>query len=81
MTRAVLSIGSNLGDRLGLELVRVDEWRRGEVLFPSVRVSLRTPSHFEPQPLSLAKMAVAWTRDVALIEPSFAVPVASRNVR
>ncbi|TFH19462.1 MAG: VOC family virulence protein [Acidimicrobiales bacterium] len=27
------------GDRLGLELVRVDEWRRREVPFPSVRVS------------------------------------------
>jgi catechol 2,3-dioxygenase-like lactoylglutathione lyase family enzyme len=26
-------------DVLGLEAVRVDEWRRGEVLFPSVRVS------------------------------------------
>jgi catechol 2,3-dioxygenase-like lactoylglutathione lyase family enzyme len=26
-------------DELGLEPVRVDEWRRGEVLFPSVRVT------------------------------------------
>src|SRR2546430_1185347 len=26
-------------DKLGLEPVRVDEWRRGEVFFPSVRVS------------------------------------------
>ena len=26
-------------DELGLEPVRVEEWRRGEVLFPSVRVS------------------------------------------
>src|SRR6185437_15421458 len=29
-------------DELGLEPVRVDEWRRGEVLFPSVRVSAQT---------------------------------------
>ena len=29
-------------DELGLEPVRVDEWRRGEVLFPSVRVSPET---------------------------------------
>lgn len=27
------------GDLLGLEPVRVDEWRRGEVPFPSLRVS------------------------------------------
>jgi catechol 2,3-dioxygenase-like lactoylglutathione lyase family enzyme len=26
-------------DTLGLEPVRVDEWRRGEVLFPSIRVN------------------------------------------
>ena len=29
-------------DDLGLEPVRVDEWRRGEVLFPSVRVTPET---------------------------------------
>jgi catechol 2,3-dioxygenase-like lactoylglutathione lyase family enzyme len=29
-------------DVLGLEPVRVDEWRRGEVLFPSVRVNAET---------------------------------------
>ena len=29
-------------DELGLEPVRVDEWRRGEVLFPSVRVNAET---------------------------------------
>lgn len=29
-------------DELGLEAVRVEEWRRGEVLFPSVRVSPQT---------------------------------------
>jgi catechol 2,3-dioxygenase-like lactoylglutathione lyase family enzyme len=29
-------------DELGLEPVRVDEWRRGEVLFPSVRVAPET---------------------------------------
>ena len=29
-------------DSLGLEPVRVDEWRRGEVLFPSVRVNPQT---------------------------------------
>ena len=29
-------------DELGLEPVRVDEWRRGEVLFPSVRVTPET---------------------------------------
>jgi catechol 2,3-dioxygenase-like lactoylglutathione lyase family enzyme len=29
-------------DELGLEAVRVDEWRRGEVLFPSVRVNAQT---------------------------------------
>lgn len=25
-------------DELGLELIRMDEWRRGEVLFPSLRI-------------------------------------------
>jgi len=29
-------------DELGLEPVRVDEWRKGEVLFPSVRVTRET---------------------------------------
>jgi catechol 2,3-dioxygenase-like lactoylglutathione lyase family enzyme len=29
-------------DELGLEPVRVDEWRRGEALFPSVRVMPET---------------------------------------
>lgn len=29
-------------DRLGLPTVRVDEWRRGEVPFPSVRISADT---------------------------------------
>jgi len=29
-------------DELGLEPVRVDEWRKGEVLFPSVRVTSTT---------------------------------------
>jgi catechol 2,3-dioxygenase-like lactoylglutathione lyase family enzyme len=29
-------------DELGLEPVRVDEWRRGEVFFPSVRVDATT---------------------------------------
>ena len=29
-------------DELGLEPVRVDEWRQGEVLFPSVRVNPHT---------------------------------------
>ena len=29
-------------DVLGLEPVRVDEWRRGEILFPSVRISPST---------------------------------------
>jgi catechol 2,3-dioxygenase-like lactoylglutathione lyase family enzyme len=29
-------------DELGLEPVRVEEWRRGEVLFPSVRVNAQT---------------------------------------
>jgi catechol 2,3-dioxygenase-like lactoylglutathione lyase family enzyme len=29
-------------DELGLEPLRVDEWRRGEVLFPSVRVTPET---------------------------------------
>jgi catechol 2,3-dioxygenase-like lactoylglutathione lyase family enzyme len=29
-------------DELGLEPVRVDEWRRGEILFPSVRVNADT---------------------------------------
>jgi catechol 2,3-dioxygenase-like lactoylglutathione lyase family enzyme len=29
-------------DELGLEPVRVEEWRRGEVFFPSVRVSAGT---------------------------------------
>jgi len=25
-------------DKLGLELIRIEEWRRGEVLFPSLRI-------------------------------------------
>jgi catechol 2,3-dioxygenase-like lactoylglutathione lyase family enzyme len=29
-------------DELGLEPVRVDEWRKGDVLFPSVRVNPQT---------------------------------------
>lgn len=29
-------------DELGLEPVRVDAWRRGEVLFPSVRINAQT---------------------------------------
>src|SRR5690606_33048130 len=29
-------------DKLGLEPVRLEEWRRGEVLFPSVRVNAET---------------------------------------
>jgi len=29
-------------DELGLEPVRVEEWRRGEVFFPSVRVNAET---------------------------------------
>jgi catechol 2,3-dioxygenase-like lactoylglutathione lyase family enzyme len=29
-------------DELGLEPVRVDEWRRGEVFFPSVRIDATT---------------------------------------
>jgi catechol 2,3-dioxygenase-like lactoylglutathione lyase family enzyme len=29
-------------DELGLEPVRVDEWRNGEVLFPSVRINPQT---------------------------------------
>jgi catechol 2,3-dioxygenase-like lactoylglutathione lyase family enzyme len=29
-------------DELGLDPVRVDEWQRGEVLFPSVRVNAET---------------------------------------
>jgi len=29
-------------DQLGLDAVRVDEWRRGEVLFPSARVNAET---------------------------------------
>jgi catechol 2,3-dioxygenase-like lactoylglutathione lyase family enzyme len=35
-------------DELGLEPVRVDEWRRGEVLFPSARVSPQTLIDFFP---------------------------------
>jgi catechol 2,3-dioxygenase-like lactoylglutathione lyase family enzyme len=33
---------------LGLEPVRVDEWRRGEVLFPSARVTRATIIDFIP---------------------------------
>ncbi len=29
-------------DKLGLELVRMEEWRRGEVLFPSLRIDATT---------------------------------------
>jgi catechol 2,3-dioxygenase-like lactoylglutathione lyase family enzyme len=29
-------------DKLGLELIRMDEWRRGEVLFPSLRIDATT---------------------------------------
>jgi len=32
---------------LGLAPERVDEWRRGEILFPSVRVDARTTSNFD----------------------------------
>jgi catechol 2,3-dioxygenase-like lactoylglutathione lyase family enzyme len=35
-------------DELGLEPVRVDEWRRGEVLFPSARVNAQTIIDFFP---------------------------------
>ena len=30
------------GDQLGLEVLRFDEWQRGEVFFPSVRVDAGT---------------------------------------
>lgn len=33
---------------LGLEGVRVEEWRRGEVLFPSARISAQTIIDFFP---------------------------------
>ncbi len=29
-------------DKLGLELLRMEEWRRGEVLFPSLRIDATT---------------------------------------
>lgn len=29
-------------DKLGLELIRMEEWRRGEVLFPSLRIDATT---------------------------------------
>lgn len=29
-------------DKLGLELIRMEEWRRGEVLFPSLRIDPTT---------------------------------------
>jgi catechol 2,3-dioxygenase-like lactoylglutathione lyase family enzyme len=29
-------------DKLGLELLRMEEWRRGEVLFPSLRINATT---------------------------------------
>ncbi len=29
-------------DELGLELIRMEEWRRGEVLFPSLRIDATT---------------------------------------
>ena len=35
-------------DVLGLEEVRVDEWRRGEVLFPSARINEGTSIDFIP---------------------------------
>ena len=46
-------------DQLGLAPLRVDEWRRGEILFPSVRINADTiidllavePHRREPQPL------------------------------
>jgi catechol 2,3-dioxygenase-like lactoylglutathione lyase family enzyme len=37
-------------DELGLTPVRVDEWRRGEVLFPSVRVNATTIVDLFPAP-------------------------------
>ena len=67
------------GDLLGLEPVRVDEWRRGEVLFPSMRVSDATiidfvagrPSdgrldHFcvVVEPIDLAALAASGRFDV-----------------
>jgi catechol 2,3-dioxygenase-like lactoylglutathione lyase family enzyme len=38
-------------DLLGLEPVRVDEWRRGEVPFPSVRISGDTIIDLVPGPI------------------------------
>jgi catechol 2,3-dioxygenase-like lactoylglutathione lyase family enzyme len=35
-------------ERLGLDPVRVEEWRRGEVLFPSVRISPEVLIDFFP---------------------------------
>ncbi len=37
-------------EELGLESVRVEEWRRGEVLFPSVRVNAETIIDLFPAP-------------------------------
>jgi catechol 2,3-dioxygenase-like lactoylglutathione lyase family enzyme len=42
---------------LGLEPVRVDEWRNGEVLFPSVRVTPRTLIDLFPAERSGENMA------------------------
>ena len=35
-------------DKLGLELLRMEEWRRGEVLFPSARIDATTIIDFFP---------------------------------
>ena len=39
-------------DELGLEPLRVDEWRNGEVFFPSARVDATTIIDFFPEPAS-----------------------------
>lgn len=73
-------------DRLGLEPVRVDEWRAGEVLFPSARVDTTTIIDFLPLPDPsfgldtfdthldhLCLVVDADSLDRVLVDPSFVV--------
>jgi catechol 2,3-dioxygenase-like lactoylglutathione lyase family enzyme len=69
-------------DMLGLEPERVDEWRRGEVLFPSVRVDATTIIDLFAAPRSGENLdhfcLVVDTADLDELEASGAFDVHSR---
>ena len=57
-------------DELGLEPERVDEWRRGEVLFPSVRIDATTligPEGFVKERLAELRESGVNCLNVALV--------------